>query len=413
MDRLLNMAKFRNSHTVPVGSKVPLTGILLCKPNYKENEVELVPYTGPTYPTRENFLKQHPKSIAANVTSDFYDRVMECCRVYANEVQSEVLTDAVIDALRNYRWRNNSKYRKVTNPTLVDFLSKAFDMYGVELPATAKPQNVWGKIFRGEYKPSVKSIIHRMTKVVRYKGSHVRQVVIPTRIASNLHWEGTVVGLYERDGRYFVMPVREHDLAFYNPDSTPATEQGRVNLGRYLYLTKEQRMALGFKEKFFIEGYMVKMTIDLQGESALSYTLASEEDKKHIPTFSDALRDIGRKSFYTKKRTVLTNVCNCIILPAAFSKQEGLGKDDFVRTVIQGRTLYVYGLTSTCDFTGIYINKKTDKDITVPVCNDCDAQLPNVRNRVRRAGSVASAIIEVKNELASALHDVENYERGL
>lgn len=147
MEKLLHITRFRSSHTIPIGKRVNLSGYIFCNPNYKADEIELIQADHfPDYLVRKNYLKIHPKNLAKNISADFYDRIEECCRLYTSEIEAMSLTDYVIDKILKYKWKNNSKYRSVTNTTLIEFILQAFQAHGIDIPKSNLPVQNWESI---------------------------------------------------------------------------------------------------------------------------------------------------------------------------------------------------------------------------------------------------------------------------
>lgn len=413
MEKLLHIVKFRKTHVIPIGRRVGLTGIVFCKPNYTADEIELIPTDHfPNYPKRKNLLRIPLKSLSKHITSEFYDRVLECCALYVNDTQARAITDDIIDRIQTYKWDSESKYQLSTMPAIFELFFQIFNAYEVKIPNSKRPEDNWRSILSGGYSLEIEKILANKTEVTRHGQAHTRCLVIPCSIAAHLDWEGKSVGLYSRNGKYIVKLARPQDLAFQKGAGKPTLSEGRVALGRCLYLTKQQRIALGMDgSAYFHAGYMAKMTIDMTGIPVLTYTKATKDDLTNILPFNEALTLIGRKNFYSKKREVIVRIRNNIVLPAVFSRHERLLKEDeTVMTAIRNDTLYVFGRHAMCDFTGDRIYQGKQTSYSVPVCESCAPYIESVRDRILNNGSIYDAVVSAKSELFEAL---DNLERSL
>lgn len=438
MERLLNILTFRQAHTVTIGKHANLTGSVYCKPNYAANEIELVPADHyPSYPTRTNYLTEELAALAGNITSDFFDRIRECCGLFVDGAKEDVLADEIIDNIRAENLRHtphifftidfNDAYipdeaivddgnQNVQNSKkdLMDYILDAFRNNELPLDEELAIAN-WNSILSGHYSLEIEELLRTRTKIVTYKRAHSRQVVIPTHIANKFDWNGKPVGLYTRNGKYIVKPARDVDLAFLKTAGKPTVTEGRVALGRYLYLTKRQRIQLGLDDSsiYYHNGYLMKMTIDLTKASVLTFTVATEDDIETIPTFRDALKHISRKYFYSQEQTVLVRVRNNIILPRQFAIKEQLGNEDVLPTAIYGHTLYVFGHPSECSFTGDAIIPGKHTALPVHICDNCAEYVDTVKERILDNGGITSALKSIKKELNEAIKEIDKFEGSL
>lgn len=416
MERLLHICKFRKSHNVPIGKYVGLAGAVCCKPNYKADEIELIPASlVPDYPTRKNYLNVPLRKLTQRIDTDFYDRVTECCELFLTKAQAAAMADDIIDYIR-VNGPSISVYSMSTTPAIIDLFQTMFDSHGVEIPRSKNAAGNWQSILSGRYALDIEEFLKGKTEITRYGGyAHTKNIVVPPHIASRLDWEGKSVGLYARDGKYIVKLARPQDLVFQKSVGKLTTSEGRVHLGRYLYLTKRQRTILGMAGgAYFHEGYMAKMTIDMVGVPVLTVTKATKSDLAALPRFKSMLQTLGYDDFYAEKREVIVRVVNNIKLPAPFIESANLtDTEEEVATVMKDHTLYIFGRESTCSFTGdrIFPDKQTVR--TVPVCPDCAEHTDDVRDRILNDGGIREAVQSAQEDLAKMLVELKNLERSL
>lgn len=258
-----------------------------------------------------------------------------------------------------------------------------------------------------ELKGAADTDIHltQMAQIKRYANSHTRTVIIPANICSKFNWcPGTYLGVYQENDHYFIRQARKQDM-HYRKKPPVINAEGRVHLAKFLYLSSEQKKQLDFDRRFHTDGIPVKMTLDLNEKSLITITKATEEEIRTIPRFSEALHMFGTtEDFYKMERTVITRVRNNILLPTQFIRQENIQNDDVLQTAVIGKTLYIFGHSKNCTFTGDVIDDVKNKKIVVPVCESCEPHIEKVHKRVKSAGDIQSAIESIKIEMQE--HDL-------
>lgn len=226
-------------------------------------------------------------------------------------------------------------------------------------------------------KPNKKGRETPKTQIItikRYKGAHSNNFILPVKIASLFpDWDNEVIGLYEDNGFLLLKKLREQDHQYRKKAADHSIAAGTVRQKRHLYLTQEQREALGFGQKLYTRGYPIKLTIDLVNRTALAIEKLPEEEKGKYPCFWDVFHS---KGFYDTVQIVESKIFGPFLLPAEFIRRGNVQLEDILETEVIGNTLWIYGHDESCDICHKEIKAKDSIVKQVPLCLDCENKLP-------------------------------------
>lgn len=133
----------------------------------------------------------------------------------------------------------------------------------------------------------------------------------------------------------------------------------------YLYLTKEQKNAIGIGT----HTTPVKMTVNIATGGYIRLS-PLEEDDSTLPTYVE-LKSLLGDSLFKKEFTCKYNFCMCLNFPAPIRKAMDINHGDIMPVYIEDGSVVIERKGVTCDVCGRNINARKEKATFTRVCKPC------------------------------------------